>query len=243
MHWQPWRSSGPESRSPLRAIIAPILLGLAAGLANCSAALPGTGNTPNPPPPAGGGAYAADTLYAYPLSAEAQVGKPVTVVVATGRPAHPFQFLAVCSVTIESQGAYAPGSFNYGAPGGERTDSDGVWGLMGIPNGAYLDLGDGLVPGAGEDTPGGRRAYEFAVVSQGPYPALNAEGALFNFQLTFSAPGAYHLGLRQTDGDFDMLYYSDANGKSYRWGALLADATGALNPDVPGYSNEIRIVP
>ena len=167
----------------------------------------------------------------------------MTVIVATGRPAHPLQFLAVCSVTIDGQGTYVPGSFNYGAPGGERTDADGVWSLMGVPNGAFLDLGDNLVPGAGEDLPGGRRAYEFAVVSQGPYPAADAEGSLFNFQLTFTAPGTYHLGLRQMSGDFDTLYYSDAQGNNYRWSALLADAGGAQNPDVQGYSNAITIAP
>ena len=47
MHSQPWRSGGAGPRRPLRAVVAPILLGLAAGLANCSAALPETGNTPN----------------------------------------------------------------------------------------------------------------------------------------------------------------------------------------------------
>jgi hypothetical protein len=188
-------------------------------------------------------AYAADTLYAYAPGGAAQVGEPVTVVVATGRPAHPLQFLADCSVTIESQGAYVPNSFNYGAPGGNRTDSDGLWGQMGIPNGLFLDLGDDLVPGPGTAMTGGRHVYEFAIVSQGPYPAADAEGILLNFKLTFSAPGTYHLGLRQTGGAFDTLYYCDADGNNYHWASLLAGGDGVLNPSVANFSNVIAVSP
>ena len=187
--------------------------------------------------------YAADTIYIYAADGAAQVGQPVTVIVATGRPAHPLQFLADCAVTIESAGTYVPGSFNYGAPGGARTDADGLWGLMGIPDGQFLDLGDNLVPGLGRAVPVGRRAYEFAIVSQGPYPAADAGGVLFNFQLSFDAPGTYHLGLQQMDGVFDALYYCDADANNYHWGSLLADAYGVLDPGVANFSNVITVSP
>jgi hypothetical protein len=203
---------------------------------------PSGGGTPPPPPPPGAEpTYANDTLYAYPLQAHAAVGEPVTVQVATGLPAHSLQFLSSVAVSVDDAGAYIANSFNLGAPGGARLDADGMWGAMGVPNGQFLDLGDGLMPGAGDDMGRGRHVYTFAVVTMGPYPATNSEGVLFNFQLSFSQPGTYHIGLRPTDGRFDLTYYSDGEGVNYFWGATLADADGAQNPDVTGFSNEIVV--
>lgn len=184
--------------------------------------------------------YAPDTLYAYPLQLTAAVGAPVTVVVATGQPAHALQFVSCVSVTIDAEGQYAGNSFNIGAPGGSRVDSDGIWAAMGVPDGQFLDLGDTMLPGTGTAI-GDRHAYDFAVVSMGPFPAADAPGVLFNFQLSFNQPGTYRIGLREKSSDFDMTYYSDANGANYYWGALQADTEGNLNPDVLGYTNVIVV--
>lgn len=184
--------------------------------------------------------YAPDTLYAYPMQTSAAVNEPVTIVVASGVTQHPLQFASSISVTVDAGGEYVADTFNIGLPGGKRTDSDGIWAAMGIPNGQFLDLGDTLLPGAGTVT-GGRRALEFAVVSMGPYPAANAPGVLFNFQLRFSQPGTYRIGLREKSEDFDMTYYSDGEGVNYFWGALQADTAGNANPDVTGYANTIVV--
>jgi hypothetical protein len=205
-------------------------------LVTCAGAAPADSGQPGP-----GKTYANDTIYAYPLQATVAVGDPVTIVVATGRPAHPLQFLSSVAVSVENAGTYVAHSFNIGAPGGTRTQTDGIWAAMGVPDDDYLDLGDGLVPGHGADMGNGRHVYTFAVVTMGPYTAADAEGVLFNFQLSFSQPGTYHIGLRSTDGTFDMLYYSDAGGTNYFWGATLADENGVLNPDLTGFGNAIVV--
>lgn len=202
---------------------------------------PSADDNPPTPPPGNDSTYAYDTLYAYPLQAQAAVGEPVTVLIATGKPAHPLQFLSCVAVTVDEAGTYVADSFNIGVPGGARMGSDGIWGTMGIPDGQFLDLGDGLVPGTGDDIGNGRHAYTFAVVSMGAYPATNNEGVLFNFQLSFSQPGTYHIGLRSTDGTFDTLYYSSGDATNYFWSATLADANGVQNPDLAGFSTEIVV--
>jgi hypothetical protein len=189
----------------------------------------------------GPGGYADNTLYIYAPEAHAGVNQPVTVIVATGRPAYPLQFMSCVSVTIDSQGSYVPGSFNVGVPAGDRLDIDGLWAAMGIPTGQLLDLGDSFMPGPGEAIDGGRRAYEFAIVSMGPYPAADAAGVLFNFQLRFSEPGEYRLGLRDLKNDFDMTYYASASGENHFWGTLMADTNGSIEPSIFGYHNTIVI--
>ncbi len=168
-----------------------------------------------------------DTLYAYPLAVTTTVGTPVTVIVYTGEPANPLTFLSSVGFTVETAGTYVANSFNVGAPGGGRNDTDGYWALLGPPapgNGWYLDLGDALLPGAPTVIGGGLHRYNFAVITQGPFspPAQPLENGaiLFNFQLTFSTPGTYHLGFQLNDGAFDQTYYSDWNTDSYFWSTL-----------------------
>jgi hypothetical protein len=179
---------------------------------------------------------AADTLYAFPTASTAAVGDAVNVLVYTGMPANALQFLSSVGFTVETAGTYVASSFNVGNPGGARTDTDGYWSLLGPPapaNGMYLDLGDALMPGAATDIGGGVHRYNFAVVTQGPFAApaaLPGGGAiLYNFQLTFSAPGTYHLGFQLNDGVFDQTYYSDQNGTNFFWGTLDASNTITVN--------------
>ena len=126
---------------------------------------------------------------------------------------------------METNGTYMANSFNYGAPGGARTDTDGYWALMGPPTPTlYLDFGDGLVPGAAIDIGSGLHRYSFAIIPQGVFAApaaLPGGGAvLFNFQVSFSAAGTYHLGLQLNDGIFDQTYYSDGASDNYHWAML-----------------------
>ncbi len=184
------------------------------------------------PPPV----VAADTLYAYPVQSEVSVGEPVTVVVYTGQPAHPLTFMSSVGITVEAAGTYVANSYNTGAIGAGRMDTDGYWAQMGPPapaNGQYLDLGDALMPGAATDIGGGLHRYTFAIVSQGPFspPAAwsAAASVLFNFQLSFSAPGVYHLGFQLSDGLFDQTYYTDWNSDTYFWGTLDNSYTVTVN--------------
>jgi hypothetical protein len=185
------------------------------------------------PPPA----VQADTLYAYPVKAEASVDEPVTVVVYSGATVHPLTFMSSVGITVENAGNYVANSFNIGAPGGARSDTDGFWALLGPPapnNGQYLDLGDALMPGPATDIGGGLHRYNFAIVTQGPFAppagALSGNGLiLFNFQLTFSAPGTYHLGFQLSDGAFDQTYYNDWNTDTYFWGTLDNTYTVTVN--------------
>lgn len=169
----------------------------------------------------------ADTLYARPENTTVAVGEAVTIYVYTGQPAHPLQFLSSVGFTVETAGAYVPSSFNIGAAGGGRTSTDGYWALMTnpmIPDDNYLDL-PSKIPGTPTDIGGGVQRYNFAVVPMGPSdpPAAVGTGTgtlLFNFQLTFSAAGTYHLGFQLNDGSFDQTYYSDAGGNNYFWSVL-----------------------
>lgn len=177
-----------------------------------------------------------DTLYAYPTQSEVSVGEPVTVMVFTGQTAHPLSFMSSVGITVETAGTYVPGSFNIGLEGGARLDTDGYWGFMGPPSpadGQYLDLGDALMPGMPTDIGGGLHRYNFAIVTQGPFQPpsnwLDNTEALFNFQLSFSAPGTYHLGFQLSDGAFDQTYYSDWNTDTYFWGTLDNTYTVTVN--------------
>jgi hypothetical protein len=139
--------------------------------------------------------------------------------------------------TVETAGTYVGSSFNVGWPGGLRTDTDGYWALLGPPapaNGAYLDLGDALMPGAATDIGGGLHRYNFAVVTQGPFAAPAAIGTgqgpvLYTFQVSFSAANIYHLGFQLNDGAFDQTYYSDQNGTNFFWGTLDGSNTITVN--------------
>lgn len=176
-----------------------------------------------------------DTLYAIPLQVSAAVGEPVTVCVATGQPANSLAFLSSVGLTVETAGTYVPFSFNVGDPGGAWLDTDGYWALMGPPpppNGAYFVQDETQTPYTPTDIGGGFQRYNFGVVTQGPFatPASIGNGAvLFNVQLTFSAPGFYHLGFQQNDGQFDQTFYSDDLGNNYYWTTLDSSYTITVN--------------
>jgi PKD repeat protein len=167
-----------------------------------------------------------DTLYAIPLASHAAVGEPVRILVATGQLPYMFQFLSAVTVSFEQGGAYVADSFNIGAPGGERTDTDGYWALLGPPapgNGNYLDIGDYHNPNKGSLSQEGLNYLSFCVVPQGSFESPTSIGQgtlLLNFELAFSTPGTYHLGFIQTIDTLDKTYYSDQNGHNHYWGVL-----------------------
>lgn len=117
---------------------------------------------------------APDTLYAIPLQGTASFGDTVTIIVATGIPANPFQFLNGCRVTAPVGFEYATNTFNVGLPGGNAGDVDGFWTAMNPGSGFLLapdnfifeyDLGGGLtgisfnctpIGGADQIPPAGR---------------------------------------------------------------------------------------
>jgi PKD repeat protein len=176
----------------------------------------------------------ADTLYAIPLQTSVAVGEHVRVLVATGQPPHALQYLSSAGVTVENAGTYVANSYNIGDPGGDRGDTDGYWALMTPPPGdnSYMDPGDAHNPGAATDIGGGLHRYNFLVVPMGSFtpPVSIGDGAvLCNFELSFSAPGTYHLGYQATDGSFDQTLYADQTGTNHYWGTLDHSYTITVN--------------
>jgi PKD repeat protein len=162
-----------------------------------------------------------DTLYAIPLATHAAVGEAVRVLVVTGQPAYPLQFMPAVTVSFEQNGAYVPDSFNFGSPGGTRSETDGYWALLSpaVSDDDYLDL-PSRIPSLGSLPDEGLNYSTFSIEPMGPSgaPATIGNGAiLFNFQVSFSQPGTYHLGFIQYIQSEDMTYYAGENGVSHHW--------------------------
>jgi hypothetical protein len=174
---------------------------------------------------------AADTLYAIPLSTTTTVGTPVTVLVFTGDPANPFQYMTgVRVVTTAAVGDfdYDSGSFNVGMPGGAADDVDGIWSAMGINNGDFLLAPDSFYNPV--DAGGGLTGLDFNVTPLGGSDLTGSEnGALFNFGATFSTPGTYTLGFQQTNV-VNRTYYQDGNqAPDYFWADITNNHAGIPN--------------
>jgi len=171
---------------------------------------------------------AFDTLYALPLQSTVAAGDPVTIVVATGVPANPFQYMVGVRVTApKSSGfAYVPNSFNSGSVGGSTFgDVDGFWTCM-EPTGFLLPQNYGIYQR--QDAGGGLYAYDFNVTPLGGSDVSTCDGALFNLQATFTTPGTYHLGFQAENG-VSRTYYQDGSQTPDRfWG----DITNADAPSI-----------
>lgn len=165
---------------------------------------------------------APDTLYAFPLAAHTGIGEPVRIMVATGQPASPLQFMEAVTVSFGQNGAYIPGSYNFGSPGGERTDTDGYWALLGPPaiaDADYIDL-PSRIPNPGALPGEGLKYLTYSVVPMGPssVPASIGGGAILcSFQLSFSQPGTYPLRFIQNIEAEDMTFYYEANMTRHHW--------------------------
>jgi hypothetical protein len=165
---------------------------------------------------------APDTLYAIPLSSTAAAGEAVTIVVASGVPANPFQFMNGVRVTAPAGFEYVSDSFNVGVPGGEADDADGIWAAMN-PSGFLLPNDNFIVETAGlaADATGvaGRTGIDFNVTPLGGSDLTTASGALFNFQGTFAA-GTNLLSFQETQG-VSRTYYTDSNAApEFFWGDI-----------------------
>jgi hypothetical protein len=183
-------------------------------------------------------ALAADTLYAIPLTSTAAVGDKVTVVVATGIPANPFQYMNGCGLTMPSDGKYVgstapnggtgdvPGSFNIGAVGGNQGDPDGIWAVMN-PSGGFLLAPDNFITSTADQPAAGSERWDFNVTPLGGSNLTTASGALFNAQFEFSTAGTKTFGFQQFE-TVKRTYYSD-DATEYFWGDITNNVGGVPN--------------
>jgi len=157
----------------------------------------------------------ADHLYCIPLQTSVAVGDPVTVVVATGVPANPFQFLNGAGITIESDADKVPETFNVGAPGGAKGATDGYWTPM-APT-MFLVPDDGLI--AVSDIGGGRERWDFNLTPVGGSDQTTASGALFSYQFSFGSAGTKTFGFEAVNV-VNRTYYSDSTSTEFLWGDI-----------------------
>jgi hypothetical protein len=196
------------------------LIGLIAAAALFAAAC----NTHNNGGPLPDGNLEPDTLYAQATVATAAVGAEVTVVVYTGVPAHPFEFMNGCGLTMEADAEKVAGSFNTGVPGGQPDASDGFWAAM-DPADGFLLAPDNFI--LATDIGGGRERWDFNVTPIGGSDVTASEGALFNYKFTFGTAGVKTFGFQEFSG-VNRTYYSDSTSTQYFWG----DSTNVSAPSV-----------
>jgi len=169
---------------------------------------------------------AADTLYAFPLQSTVQVGQPVTIEVATGVPAHAFEFMNGARVIApDTSGfAYVANSFNVGAPGGQEGDIDGIWSAMSPAPSGFLLPQDSFIVATHV---GNQTAIDFNVTPLNGSDMTTASGALFNFQATFTTPGTYNLGFMLSANGIDTTWYTDhTTGPNQYWSDITNLHTG-----------------
>jgi hypothetical protein len=179
-----------------------------------------------------------DTLYAYPVERHVQPSEPVTIVVASGRPANPFQYMTGVRVTVPQEAGfhYVKNSFNVGAPGGAADDPDGFWAAMEFDPGSATEQTRGmnflLAPDkfyTVVDAGAGLSGLDFNVTPLGGNDTQAAWGPLFNFQATFDYAGRWQLTFQQTNV-VNRVYYQDHNqSPDYYWGDVSNNHVGIAN--------------
>lgn len=160
---------------------------------------------------------ADDTLYCFPLQTNVNTGDPVTVVIATGTPANPFQFLNGIGLTIENDADKVSNSFNVGAVGGAADAVDGYWTAMAPAT--FLMPPDGFIVATPDQPAAGQERWDFNLTPVGGSDQTTAKGALFNFQFTFSAAGTKTFGFQQFQA-VNRTYYSDSTSTEFFWGDI-----------------------
>jgi hypothetical protein len=175
-------------------------------------------------------ALPVDTLYAIPTMERQEAGQAVTVIIATGPTAHPFQALGRCGLTVEADGVYVPGSLNFGGLGGAATDLDGIWEQV-QPDGFFTQPDSTVIPAS---LPAGRRRWDFYVSTPGRALTAGASGAIFNARFVFTTPGRKTFGFSDADG-VQRTYYCDG-AQTYDWGHLAGGDSEIV-------SNAIEIEP
>lgn len=173
---------------------------------------------------------AADTLYAIPLSTSVAVGDTPTVVIATGVPANPFQYLNGIGLTMPTAAGYNRTSFDVGVPdatpdAGAANPVDGLWATMN-PGGGFLLAPDNFIQST--DIGGGSERWDFNITPIGGADLTTASGVLFNVKLEFTAAGTYALGFQQFEG-VNRTYYTGADSVVRFWGDISNNYTDIPN--------------
>jgi len=171
-----------------------------------------------------------DTLYAIPTRDTVNVGSPLTMIVATGDPANPFEYMNGVRITCDATSGfdYVGHSFNVGALGGAADDVDGFWAAMsGIANGDFLLAPDSFYNV--QDAGAGLSALDFNITPLGGANIDNGSGALFNFQATFTTAGTYVFGFQEFNIVDRTFYNDDSQGTIYHWGDVTNTHAGVKN--------------
>jgi hypothetical protein len=173
---------------------------------------------------------APDTLYAVPLTLNANVGDEVTVEVISGVPASNLMEAGI-RLVFDADGAYVPNSFNIGDPGGATYDADGIW-QDGPANGDFLPYPDSFIAPTDPGPDGSHHWLDIGILALGPgqsdFPGLvGKHGAVFNLKLKFSTPGTKTLTFEKATGVDRTFYYSGDQSTHY-WGDISNDGTGGV---------------
>jgi hypothetical protein len=160
----------------------------------------------------------------------AAVGGAVQVIVLTGDPADPFQYMVGCGLTIEGDADYVRNSFDVGAPDatadtGSANPVDGIWAAM-SPASGFLLAPDSFIQST--DIGGGRERWDFNITPLRGSNLATAQGALFNAKFTFGTPGTKIFGFQDSTGGVKRTYYAD-DANEYFWGDVAN--TGAAAPN------------
>jgi len=168
-----------------------------------------------------------DALAAVPVMSSATTDDVVTIVVISGRFAHPFMYMNGVGLTVDSGAAYVDGTLNVGVPGGEQMDVDGVW--TSVSPDSFLLPNDFII--MEQVVWGDRVRIDFNVTPIGGHETTTG-GALFNFGLSFDQAGTYTLGFEEFH-DVKRTYYSDSTSTEYYW--------DDISNDYPGVPNSIEV--
>jgi hypothetical protein len=173
---------------------------------------------------------AADTLYGTPLAGSAAANADVTILVLTGDPANPFQYMNGVGLVLPTDASYTALSFDVGAADAtpdnpSATPVDGAWATMN-PGGGFLFAPDNFISPV--DMGGGTERYDFNITPLGGSDQATFEGILFNAKFKFATTGPKTIAFVETAG-VKRTYYSDGAATEYFWGNITND--GSLVPN------------
>lgn len=163
-------------------------------------------------------------LLAIPEETVIHVDEPVLVTVKCGdfpqqQPMHNVFF----DLLIPESADYVSNSFNVGAPGGAKTELDGIWATFDDPVPGWFDVPDALIYFGSSSIPGMKRA---ALCGTPLGDSLTTTGGdIVNMQFTFSQPGEYEMGFLPWEDGGDT-YYTNCELEEF----LFYDAS---NDDAP----------
>jgi hypothetical protein len=165
--------------------------------------------------------FKPDALHVYPLQTVVGVGKPVRIVVASGRTPATLCYLNGVGVSTQTGARYIASSFNLGDPGGTPTQGDGYWALLQPIPTCFLLPEDDLLNISAADGEIDQVHIDFNVTpvwSAPPHMSDSMEkgDVLFNFSLAFDSPGLYTLGVDIGD-DPRHTFYSDWQTAEHCW--------------------------